>query len=440
MPTQLCIVVLLLASLASPALAAQPGGASPPPTVSVRTSLKAAFQVESISARSELSADTVVTAQLRSLLGGKLNAARLLGQRMTFTVRLAAGQERHFDGFVTKAVQTENAISVTLQPSLALLRKRADLVPFHDLNYAQVIKRVLARHPFVRSRITLRDKYPKRPFTLQYRETDRNFVDRVLEQVGIYYFYEHDARGHRLVLADHNSTHRAFGQGARFVVGTKPQRGEQLLSQWSETYKLAQARYTLVDHDQRVARPKQMQTSWLDKRVHHPFAKLEMYDFPGEFETLAQGKWLARLRAEELSSTRARISTAGRGLALVTGYLIDVAVRGDKARRYLVVSDRLYWSGGLPSVSCLLIPHTIQFRPQRRTSKPNISGLQIATVAGKSDARGWVRLRFRWARKGQLSGWVRAVGVKPPAAGSQVLVAFAEGDPDRPLILGTLHR
>lgn len=310
MQAHLRIVIALCSLCLAPAVrAAQPGGAAPGPALSVRTTLAgAAFQVDSVSARSGLSRDTIVTAQLRNLLGGKLNAARLLGQRMTFTVKLAAGQERHFDGFVTQAVRAANAITVTARTSLALLRKRADLVPFHELTYAQVVKRVLARHPFVRHRFALRDTYPKRPFTLQYRETDRNFVDRVLEQVGIYYFYEHTAKGHRLVLVDRNAAHRALPKASRFVVGTTPKRGEQALQQWSETYKLAQARYTLVDHDQRAARPKQMVVSWLDKGVKHPFAKLEMYDFPGEFETLAQGKWLARLRAEELSP-RARGST-----------------------------------------------------------------------------------------------------------------------------------
>ncbi|MBW2734769.1 MAG: type VI secretion system tip protein VgrG [Deltaproteobacteria bacterium] len=437
----LALVVLVL--LSPLARAAKPSALpNKQPTVWVRSSLPVQLHVKSFTARSALSRDFNVSATLETSANA-FNARRLLGQRLTFGVKLKGGQERIFDGYVLRVQRSDSRIQVTVGPNMALLRKSADLVPFHRLSYPQVVRKVLKRHRFMRARFALQEKHPKRPFTLQYRETDRNFIDRLLEQVGIYYYFEHTRQGHRLVLVDHPKAHRAFVKDARFVVGMTPRGNEQVLQHWSETSKLMPGRYTLMDHDQRVLRPKRMLTSWRDKHLRHPFAKLEIYDFPGEYETIAHGQRLARLRAEEMTSQRVRVSASALDLALVAGYLIDVAVQGKKAQRYLIVSDQVQWSGPSPNdsiqVSFTAIPFSIRYRPQRRTPKPVVQGVQIAKVVSKGDPQGRVRLRFRWARrKSHLSGWVRSAGDLPPPVGSHVLVGFTEGDPDRPLIVGTL--
>lgn len=439
--------VLLLALISLPTLAHAGKSGGPParvPAVWVRSTLQLPLQVKSFNAQSALSRDFAISAQLESALGKKLDAAGLLGRRLTFGVVFEGGEQRIFDGYVLKAWSGSSGVHVEVGPGLALLRKSADLAPFHRLSYPQVVKKVLARHRFMRARFALKAKYPRRPFTLQYRETDHNFIDRLLEQVGIYYFFEHDARGSRMVLVDHHGAHRFFGKRVRYVFGGKPQQKERELIQWRESFKLTPGRYTLVDHDQRKKRPKRLLSSYLDKRLRHAFAKLEIYDFPGEYETAKEGRRLARLRAEELTCQRARVNSAAKNQPIVTGHLIEVSVKGKKPRRYLVTSDNLSWSAGMnikPRVNFAVIPYSLQYRPQRRTAKPMIQGLQIATVVGKADGQGRVRLRFRWARrKGQLSGWVRSTLDAAPAAGRQVVVSFGEGDPDRPLIVGVLPR
>jgi type VI secretion system secreted protein VgrG len=307
---------------------------------------------------------------------------------------------------------------------------------------------------------------------VQYRETDFNFVSRLMEQEGIYYYFKHAEGRATMVVTDSYSGHDAlkdYGQ-IPFIHAERSMRTDQeRITDWQLMREIQPGAYVLTDFD--FKKPStDLKVSHKIKR-NHERSTYEVFDFPGEYLETADGEHYVNARLEELQCDfeKAHGSTNARGLAVGRLFKLTGQPRQDQNCEYLVVRTDLELEGGeyeamsgtgAGSFACrfTVIKSSEAFRPARITPKPIVQGPQTAIVVGPSgdeiytDKYGRVKVQFQWDRYGKSdensSCWIRVSHhwagknwgmVAIPRMGHEVIVDFLEGDPDEPIIVGRVY-
>jgi type VI secretion system secreted protein VgrG len=362
---------------------------------------------------------------------------------------------------------------LTLRPWFSLLDLGRNLRLFQDKSAPDIIKSVFEDAGFTQYDLRLSGTYPARVYCVQYRESDFNFVSRLLEEEGIYYFFEHTENGHKMVLCDASANADSLGaldlRRGDPVGGLTPHVWQ--FDRWVEP--------VVRKNELRDSNFQKPTTLLNDKEAgadNAPREKAEYYDYPGPFAWHddaggrdAAGMTKALLFA--LRKGRESYSGAGDTFAVATGERIEIK-DGDTTHK-LFVTEAVHTFGvqtygglddGSP-VSCKVsftgIPEDTPFHPDRVTPKPLISGVQTGKVVGPQgdvihvDKFGRVKVRFDWDRADPATGsdepktcWIRvsqgwADGsfgqMVIPRVGEEVLVSFFEGDPDRPIVTGRVY-
>lgn len=405
-----------------------------------------------------------------------IDANTILGRKLTVKLEQQGERYRCFNGYVTRFQQVgtvgrHHAYHVTLRPWLWFLTRTTDCRIFQDQSVPEIIQQVFADHTVADVRNALSGTYRKHSYCVQYRETDFNFVSRLMEQEGIYYFFTHAEGRHTLVLADGLSAHTATkGYEMLPYMGTaEPVRpAQEGVSHWHQAFEIQAGRYETDAYD--FLRPKVDLSARSKMLRDHALADYEMYDYPGDYLTTAEGSQLARERLEALQTHCEQVQgeTNTRGLAHGALFKLAGLPRVDQNQDYLVLSTT-YKLGGMPpdgsseahdDCTCKFsaLNSKQPFRPQRSTPKPFMQGPQTAVVVGPvgeeiyTDKYGRVKVQFHWDRYGKKndssSCWVRtshpmagkAWGmVTIPRIGQEVIVDFLEGDPDQPIITGQVY-
>jgi type VI secretion system secreted protein VgrG len=415
---------------------------------------------------------------------GNLVLSDLLGQVVTVELDLAEATPtpndgvRHFNGYVTRfsregVHQNYHVYSATVRPWLWLLSQASNCRIFQNKTVPEIIKEVFRAHGLTDFKESLTGDYSPHEFVVQYKETDLNFVSRLMEDEGIYYFFAHQADKHTLVLADSQSAHQTVA-GYEEVPYLRQGSLEQALPDHFDDWESAQQIVpgTVVLNDFNFETPRANLLVTRSAPNPHEKADFERYDYPGEYPKSSVGEVLARLHLEELNAQyeQARGGGNARGLSTgslfkLTGYPID-----SENREYLLTATAFSIEG--PEYESQLGGRTAElfrcrfaaidskcpFRTQYGTLRPTISGPQTATVVGKdgediwTDKYGRVKVQFHWDRDGKddenSSCWVRVAqmwagpkfgAINIPRIGDEVIVDFLEGDPDRPLITGRVY-
>ena len=397
----------------------------------------------------------------------------LLGKPASVMVELADGSKRHFHGLVC-AMGTEGGhrhlytYRLVLRPWLWLLTRRSDTRIFQDLTVQDILKKVF--EPFSPDyTFQLSGTLPKYEYCVQYRETDFNFVSRLMEQEGLYYYFEHQADKHTMVIVNSASAHKPnpVQDTFEFRESVAGQLDLEAITQWRSSKEIQTGQVVLRDFD--FTAPTVIPQVSTKATRTNASTKLEVYDYPGRFEKEADGERYSQLRIEELQARYSRIDGAGAVRGLACGYRFELQShpRAEQNQVYLLISTRLrvaysgYESGdGETSCQCefTATEGSEVFRPRRDTPKPTVAGLHTALVVGPpgneihTDEHGRVKVQFHWDRLGKMddksSCWVRVSspwagqawgGISLPRIGQEVVVDFLEGDPDRPLITGRVY-
>jgi type VI secretion system secreted protein VgrG len=398
----------------------------------------------------------------------------LLGTKATVTIELGDGQERHFNGlvcgFAAEGVhaRAHYRYRLVLRPWLWLATRRADTRIFQHLSVVDIIKQVF--EPFTPDfELKLSASYAPREYCVQYRESDFNFVSRLMEQEGIYYHFNHADGRHTLVLEDAPGAHQPCPVQSEFVFRNAVDRLVDIepITEWSATRQVHTGKVVLTDYD--FAKPA---TSLLaDHASDRPdaVAKLEVYDYPGDYLVQGEGQRYARLRQQEYDADVARVHGAGPVRALATGHRFKLKEHPQPSQNkdYLVVSTQIEARlGGYESGRNELHFHNrftaidskTTWRSRCTTPRPTVSGLHTAKVVGVAgeeiytDEHGRIKVHFHWDRHGKRDGsdtcWIRVASpwagpmrgwVSVPRIGDEVIVDFIEGDPDRPLVTGSVY-
>lgn len=415
-----------------------------------------------------------------------INFDDIVGQNATIRVDIPNGDPRFFNGFVSRFVQTKHDGSfahyhATLVPWLWFLTRSADCRIFQstmpeppsDMTAPGIIKKVFSDRGFTDFKDGLIDKkYPKRDYSVQYRETDFNFVSRIMEQEGIYYFFEHKDGQHTLVLADSPSSHEPFPgyETIAYRSESKASQDREIISDWVITKEVQPGIYALNDFD--FEKPKKALEAKSPIIANHAAASFEIYDYPGEYLEHEDGQRYATIRIEELHARHevGRGQGTARGICTGSTFSLEDYPREDQNREYLITSTAHHFDAGdfesgagvgggeFCTCSFTAIPLGVTFRPDRITPKPSIQGAQTAIVVGPSgdeictDPHARVKVQFHWDRYGtndqNSSCWVRVShanagkgwgSMVTPRIGQEVIVEFLEGDPDRPIITGRVY-
>lgn len=374
--------------------------------------------------------------------------------------------ERHLDGVVDRAefaylTGTRFHFRVRLRPSLASLAHREDCRIYQKKSAVDVVKEVFAAAGIDRTEWQLQATYDPRELIVQYGESELNFVQRLLEEEGIFYFFRHTPDGHVLVLADapaafvpsKDAPEVAFAMGQGF--------GGEPLSDFTRTRALRTTAVHLRDYD--FEKPQQKPESQLPAKDAWP---MQHYEYPGGFAKGATGARLAKARISQLrhDADVLRGTSAAIGLRCGVPFRVEGAAQGCLNGEFVVTElrtsgEQTLESGGDNS-SCTntfsAIPAGAPFAAPRVATKPRIHGIQTATVTGPQqddqaihvDNYGRVKVRFHWDRVSQQddtsSAWLRVSQLPMggsmilPRVGWEVSVAFFNGDPDQPFVIGRL--
>ncbi len=403
----------------------------------------------------------------------------ILGQPVTIEMKTAHGEAlRYFHGHVTRFTQVRShspklsAYEMTVRPWLWFLTRTADCQIFQAMKVPDIIQKIFKdQNGFTDYRLSLSATYREWDYCVQYRETDFAFVSRLMEQEGIYYYFEHEDGKHTLVLCDALGAHKPVqGREEEIIYLPPDSRREPCVYDWTLSHEVQPGSTVLRDFD--FEAPKKNLETKQQVSYKHPQGKGEVFDYPGEYTEASDGQQYAKVRIQESQAQHEIVRGTSDVDELATGYLFKLKEfpRDDQNREYLLVSTEielastLYETGpgaaGTEPYTCRLtaIPSAQPFRPPRRTSLPYVRGPQTAIVVGKSgeeiwtDKYGRVKVQFHWDRLGKKdensSCWVRVAqlwagktwgGIHIPRIGQEVIVEFMEGDPDRPIITGRVY-
>ena len=414
-----------------------------------------------------------------------LKIADVLGKTMGVHVELPNDAVRHYNGIVTRFCSTGwkgefSSYEATVHPWLWLLTRSSNCRIFQDMSVTDIVKEVCNDAVYGSlidlSVSALSGTYDPLPYCVQYRETDFNFVCRLLENAGIYFFFTHDASKHTMVLADSYGAHAKIDGYAKVEFADRDGRTTSDMESvfaWSAGGAIVSSSYTLNDFDFEKASGSTSGGLLAKATIAAAFAQpaYELYDYPGLYASAAAGKALARGRMESVHGQCEQIDAQTNARGLFPGGLFSLVEhpREDQNREYLVtrasydiVGDTYASNGSMTPMrfDCRFsaIGHEHSYRPPPVTPKPFVQGPQTAMVVGKAgeeiwtDQYGRVKVQFHWDRLGKddekSSCWVRVSqswagkgwgAIFTPRIGMEVIVSFLEGDPDRPLVTGCVY-
>jgi type VI secretion system secreted protein VgrG len=392
----------------------------------------------------------------------KLDFSQLLGQSATVSITLADGTLRHLHGIVARFAQAGTDVRFTtyyaeLRPRLWLLTLTSDSRIFQNQTVPDIVQAVCTELGVTDIKQSLTGTYAAREYCVQYQETAFDFISRLLEDEGIFYFFEHAADKHTLVLADDSDAHQACPglAAARYrKSASDAQREEDALTNCAWERQVTPTKYSLKDFN--FTTPS---TDLLTSAAGANGTR-ELFEYPGGHATKDAGDARAKRRIEAHEQPATVLRGAGYCKAFRAGYKFSLSGhdRSDLDGEYVL--SRVFHSinpWGY-SNSFDAYPIASPFRPPRLTKRPVIVGAQTAIVVGPSgeeihtDQYGRVKVQFHWDRKGKKdensSCWVRVAqgwagktwgAIFIPRIGQEVIVSFLEGDPDRPIVTGAVY-
>ena len=408
---------------------------------------------------------------------------QLLGKNCGIRQTTVAKKTRYFNGVLVQASWFGErgglfAYELTLRPWLWLLTQTTDCRIFQNKSVVDIIKEVFSKAGFNDFETKLIETYKPIEYCVQYRETHFEFVCRLMERFGIYYFFKHDESKHTMVLADAKNSHQpipALPECAFVGMGERTRDNQEYVKQWLSGRKFRTGKVVINAFD--FAKPTANMKANKASPGGYAHDSLELYDYPEKYksgEEGDQGVSFANARLQALQGEDRRRFANGEAPSMFPGGLTKLVKHPLKQEneQYLVVSAEHSYvaeqyasgsSGSASSGASYTGRYELQlserpFKAPQITPHPIVYGPQTAIVVGPSgeeiytDEHGRVKLKFHWDRESpgdeKSSRWVRVGqiwsgkkwgGIVIPRIGMEVIVEFIEGDPDRPIVVGAVY-
>jgi len=362
--------------------------------------------------------------------------------------------------------------SAKVVPWLWFLTRASDCRIFQQKSVPDIIKSVFREHGTSDFEDSTSASYSPRDYCVQYMETDFDFVSRLMEEEGIYYFFKHEQDKDTLVLCDSGGAHHAT-PGCEKVAYYPPSdnvvREEDIINHWLLSHSMQSGKLTHTDFD--FTKPRTSLLAQAATAGTYPKSDAEVFAYPGGYLVVGDGTNYAKRRLEALQQQHERVGGSGNVRALAVGglFTLENYPREDQNREYLVVATVHHFGGtdyesgvshGMADVTVSFdaVPSKQPYRSPLTTRRARVAGPQTAIVVGSAgeeiytDKYGRVKVQFHWDREGKRdensSCWVRVSqawagknwgSIHIPRIGQEVIVSFLEGDPDRPIITGRVY-
>ncbi|WP_342078827.1 type VI secretion system tip protein TssI/VgrG [Yoonia sp. SS1-5] len=421
----------------------------------------------------ELSGDFVWQVEALSTQAG-LDLHALLGTHVTVEIDHADGI-RAFDGIVCEASAggaTENGLryDLTLRPWLHVAGLRRNMRIFHNKTVIQIVEEVLSAYaglgqPHLEIQVT--DNYPVLEYTVQYGESDADFVRRQLERHGISWSWRHEVGSHTLLLTDLEGSLPEVPGSARPYYGVDGfhQHDGEHFDMWSPAERITTGAVRLTEYNFKMPNASQEVDQMGD--ATHPAGDIDSYDWPGDYLEQGEGRGVVNRRTEAERGQAPRHEATGDVVSLGAGWRVTLAgdeVPGATGRMFVCLKathrfrSQGYGSGDSSAEetpyegSYVLMPDDTPYRPERRTPVPRVQGPETAVVVGEGeidcDEYGRILCRFHWDLDGAHTMRVRVSqnwaskgwgGMVIPRIGMEVIVEHLRGDPDKPIVTGCVY-
>jgi len=395
---------------------------------------------------------------------GALDFSAIVGKSATVTIELADGSKRYVHGIVGRFVQSGGDdrfynYSAELYPWLWLTTMSADCRIWQNKKVTDIVTGLFTELGFTDYKNATTGTYNPLEYCVQYNETAFHFVSRLLEDAGIFYFFEHEDGKHTLVLADDSSAFKDCPGAATVDVGSSQNWLQQnTITSCSIEESVIAGKYAVDDFGFETPSTDLLGSS--DSTKAHDGAKRRLYEYPGGFTKKDAAEGLAKRRMEEEEASQKRLNGTSYCRAFFAGAKTKVQkhYREDANAAYVL---SLVSHNGTPegyTNSFESFSSDTVFRPPRTTRRPVIPGAQTAIVVGKSgeeiwtDKYGRVKVKFHWDQTTETdenrSCWIRVAHgwagkswgqMFLPRVGQEVVVSFLDGDPDRPLVTGSVY-
>ena len=390
---------------------------------------------------------------------------------------------RHFHGLIIAGEFTHESgaglhYRLVARPYTYFLAQNRDMAIFQDMSVIDIIQKVLGRHQGADFRLATSRSYAKRKYCVQYRESEWGFITRLMEEEGLYYFWEHTDSKHVLVFCDAPSSHKAgqpgsldynlHASGINRVASGQRGGSNYFLEQWGERVSSGgEAAVELRDFD--FEKPERPLSARDNDQQQHSADQGEIYSYPGRYKVESDGTSLATIQLATLRRDRQVYAGRSQAISLAAGTTLSVA--GHPASRlnksYLIVhAEHVFqaeqYKGGQGSgaheleedshVTFEAIPAATPYHLPQVTPKPVVQGLETAIVSGPAgeeiytDEYGRVKVRFHWDRSGtngeESTCWIRVAqfgglgNIILPRVHQEVMVDFLHGNPDEPIVVG----
>jgi len=389
-----------------------------------------------------------------------LDASTIVGASVTVTLKLGTGASRYFNGICSRFLHIGgdrefSAYSAEIVPKLWLLTLSRGRTIYQNKTAAEIIKAVLGEFG-VSFSDKLKGTYTAREYCVQHDETAFEFMSRLMEEEGIFYFFTFADGAHTMVLADATSAHvDCTGAAAlKFHPAANTRERIDMVQRFEFESRLVAQKFTLNDYD--FEKP----STALKGENSGTAGKGTQYEFPGGKKAVADHNARAKLRveAQQVQAAISRGQSFCYALTAGTKFTLSGHPRAALNAAHVVRSVTHSASNEHYSNSFETFPATVPFRPPRITPRPRVAGSQIATVVGPSgeeiwtDKHGRIKVQFAWDTVGKkddtASCWVRVSqtwagqgwgALFLPRIGQEVVVSYVDGDPDRPLVTGSVY-
>ncbi|MDY4339804.1 type VI secretion system tip protein TssI/VgrG [Xanthomonas sp. LF07-6] len=456
--------------------------------VTIKTALGEALQFRQL--RGEETLSSLYSFEIDLLSEERdIDPKALLGKSATVEIETEGGGKRYLDGLVTRfGMQGQDhrlySYHLRLQPWLWVATRRQDFRIFQFKTVPQIVQEVLGRYGYP-MQLKLTRAYRAWDYCVQYGESDFDFVSRLLEHEGAYYYFQHASGQHTLVIADDIVAGHEPLPGAAVIPFYPPEKSavadRENIHAWTLGEEIKPGRYYNDDYD--FKKPRSDLSNMRQQPPGHAHDAYEIYEWPGGYVQHGDGEQYARVRLQEGLTGHSTVRGESRHRSLATGYTFTLEnyPRGDQNRQYLItgVTYHLHENprsssfnsakpgeslkhneeqGSFQKFSLTAQPTSLPYTPARKTPKPRTTGPQTAVVVGPAgeeiwtDEYGRIKVQFHWDRLGAMdensSCWMRVAtswagsgfgAISIPRIGHEVVVDFLNGDPDYPLVVGSVY-
>lgn len=394
-----------------------------------------------------------------------IDFSAIIGETVTVKIAMSDGSNtRYINGMVTEFSQHDSdpllwTYRAVIRPKFWLGTRKTDCRIFQDLSVTDIAEQLLGEIGVTDIAVETSSSYEAREYCVQYNETVFDFLNRLFEDEGIFYFFRHEDGKHTLVLADDADIHeRCIG----FDVATYRPDGHEGREDEDAIMQLSYAERVVTDHyatdDYNFETPSTDLATNADGDGSG--SDMEIYEYPGGYMAKSAGDGRANIRIQEFEAQSKSLSGRSYMKSFTAGYAFELIWHGREALNdeYVLGDVQIRAESDSFENAFTAFPKSLAYRPSRRSPLPRIPGTQTAVVTGKSGEEIWtdefgrVKVQFHWDREGEqdenTSCWVRvAQGWAGkswgswflPRIGMEVVVTFLEGDPDRPLITGCVY-